>query len=133
MHAMAVGAHRHLGVALGPLHAVHARLVLLELIDPQPGVVLLHPFGVGVARGAEFRNLLALDLALPSRRAAHGFFRIVAVSVATMAGRTRESFLSVNILAVSLHADTQWLRQIGMAIEAGIFRLCEHRQRAAGQ
>src|ERR1017187_498464 len=85
MYTVAVSAHRDFDVNLRPLHAVYAGLVLLELIDPQPGVVFFHPFGIGVAGSAELRNLLALDLALPSRRATHRLFRIVAAGVATLA------------------------------------------------
>ena len=131
MHAVAIGAHRDFIVALGPLHSVHAGLVLLELIDAQAGVVLLHPLGIGVARGAKFGNLLALDLALPSRRPAHRLFRIIAAGVATMARRAGKPLLRVDVLAVSLHADTQRLRQIGMAIETGVLRLRESYQPAA--
>lgn len=67
MHAMTIGAHCNLGVAPGPLDAMHAGLVLLELINPQPGVVLLHLLCVGMTGRAQLRNLLALDFAFPSR------------------------------------------------------------------
>src|ERR1039458_5238545 len=111
MYTVAVSAHRDFDVTLRPLHAVYAGLVLLELIDPQPGVVFFHPFGIGVAGSAELRNLLALDLALPSGSAAHGLFRIVVAGITTVTGSAGEALLSVYVLAVGFDANAQRLRR----------------------
>ena len=122
--AMAIGANRDLAVALGPLGAVNAGLVLLELIDAQAGIVLFHPLGIGVAGSAEFGNLLAIDLALPSWLA-----RLIAFSGSSLVAsppwhaRTVSPFWRVDVLAVSLHGDAERLRQIGVAIETRILRL----------
>src|ERR1035441_10183412 len=48
-----------------------------------------------------------------------------------MARRACKPLLGVDVLAVSLHADTQRFRQIGMAIETGVLCLCESYQPAA--
>src|ERR1019366_1986885 len=50
-----------------------------------------------------------------------------------MARRAGKPLLRVDVLAVSLHADTQRLRQIGMALETGVLGLRKSYQSAANQ
>jgi len=123
MDTMAVCAHGDSAVSLGPLLTVHAGPILLELIHADARVVLLHSLGIAVTRGAQQRDLLALSLALPTSDTAHGPLGIIAIGVAAMAIGAGQSFLSVNILAERFYGDPQRLRQVGMAIETGIFCL----------
>jgi hypothetical protein len=85
MYAMAIRADGNLAVSLGPLGSVDARFVLLELINTKTGVVLLHPVRIRMTRSTKFRNLVAIDLALPACRPRHRLVGVITAGVAPMA------------------------------------------------
>src|SRR5262249_21211119 len=72
VHAVTIDAHRDVGVALRETLAVHAGLVLGQLVGPQGRVVLAYERGVRMTAAAEFRNLTAFDLAAEPSCLAHG-------------------------------------------------------------
>ena len=122
--AVAVDADGNLGVSGGEALAVHAGVVLGQLVGAQAGVVLAHVGGIGMARSAQLRNLFAIDLALPSGLAAHGLVGIVAGGVAAMATGAGEALLRVNVLAEFLRSDSAGGPSCaGVAIQAGVHGL----------
>ena len=72
VHAMAVDANRNLGISLQQPLAVHAGLILGQLVGTQRRVIYAHERAVGVAMAAEFRNLVALNFATKTGGLAHG-------------------------------------------------------------
>ena len=62
--AMAIDADRNLGVSRRQPFAVHAGVVLVQLVGAQAGVVLPDIGRIRVAASAQLRHLLAIDLAL---------------------------------------------------------------------
>jgi hypothetical protein len=69
------------------------------LIRPQAWVELAHERWIGMAASAQLRNLLAIDLSLPTGLAAHRLIRIIAGWIAPMTTRACETFLGVDVLA----------------------------------
>jgi hypothetical protein len=124
MDAMTVRTYSDFHITGCPLLSMDARLVLLELIHPEAGIVFLHQFGIGMARCAKLGDLSPLDLSFPVRSAAHRFVRIITVRIATVAAGACESFLEMDVLAELLRRDSKRFRQILMAIETGVLGLC---------
>ena len=120
VHAVAIDANGNLAVSGGEALAVNAGVVLVELIGAQAGIVSAHQVGIGVARAAKLRNLLAVDLALPAGLAAHGLRGIVAGCVAAVATGAGEALLGVDVLAEFFLRDPQIALHAGMAIETGV-------------
>jgi hypothetical protein len=73
-----------------------------------------------MATSAQLRDLLAINLALPSSLATHGFVWIVAGCVASVAASTSQTFLCVDVLAKLLLRYAQGVRQGGVTIQAGV-------------
>jgi len=96
---MAIRAHRDLGIATREALAVHTGVVLVQLVRAQAGVELPNVGWVGMAASAQPRNLPAINLAFPSRLAAHGFVGIVAGGVAAVTTGAGQAFLGVDVLA----------------------------------
>jgi len=71
VHSVTIHAHRRFRVALRKQLAMHAGLILAELVGAQRRVVVAHVRRVGVAFGAQRRNFLALDVAAKSGGRAH--------------------------------------------------------------
>src|SRR5471030_2747801 len=113
MHAVAIDAGGHGVVARSQAFAVHAGLILGELIDPLLRPELAHRFGVAVAGGAELGNRGARDVALKALLGAHGNFIIVRVAIAAVAVRASQSRLGMNVVRVLLG------RRLESGIEAG--------------
>ena len=84
VHSVAIYANGNFRIAFGEQFPVYARLVLAELIGPQPRIVLSHEVPIGMAASAERRNLAPLNLSPESRCFAHGvhvgFCRIASVA-----------------------------------------------------
>lgn len=122
MHSMTINANRDFRVAFGQQFAMRARLILTELVGPQPGIVLLHEARITMAAPAERRNLTALNLSPESNGFAHGihvrFRRIAAVAT-----RTGQSLLCMNILSEPCLRHLQWWVQRAVALHAGVGRL----------
>src|SRR6516162_1759038 len=72
MNAMAIDAHGHFGVTSGEEFAVHAGLVLGQLVGAQGRVVLPHESRIGVTTTAKLWDIFAADLAAKSDGFAHG-------------------------------------------------------------
>ena len=129
---MAIRADGNLGVSRRQALAVHAGVVLVQLVGAQAGVVLPHIGRIRVAASAQLRDLLAIDLALPAGLAAHGLVWIVAGCVAAVATGAGQALLRVDVLAELLLGDSQRVGQGGVAIQAGVRGLpitqarCEH-------
>jgi hypothetical protein len=81
---VAVDANGNFRIAFSKQFPMYARLVLAELIGPQPRIVLSHEVPIGMAAPAERRNLAALNFPPETRRFAHGvhvgFCRIASVA-----------------------------------------------------
>ena len=120
MHAMAIRAHGHLGVSARQALAMHAGVVLGQLIGAQAGVELPDIGRIGMATSAQLRDLLALDLALPARLLAHGLVWIGAGWVATVTTGAGQALLCVYVLAELLLSYSERLRKVGMTIQAGV-------------
>jgi hypothetical protein len=90
-----------------------------------------------MASAAQLRDLLAINLAFPTRLSAHGFAWIVAGWVASVATGARQTLLRVYVLAELLLTHSQGIRQCGVTIQARVRGLpitqarCEHDE--AGQ
>jgi hypothetical protein len=74
---------------------------------------------------AQLRDLLAINLAFPTRLPAHGFVWIVAGWVASVATGASQTLLCVYVLAELLRGHSQGIGQCGVAIQAGVLGLCE--------
>jgi hypothetical protein len=72
MNAMAIDAHGHLAVTSGEEFAVHAGLVLRQLVGAQGRVVLPHESRIGVTTTAKLWDIFAFDLPAKSYGFAHG-------------------------------------------------------------
>jgi hypothetical protein len=94
---MAVDANRNLGISLYQPLAVHAGLILRQLVGAQRRVVFAHERAVGVATAAEFRNLAALNLATKTGGLTHGI-HVCLGGVAAMTTGAGQPFLSMNVL-----------------------------------
>ena len=123
MHAVAIDAHRNLGVTDRPSLAMDTRSVLGQLIGSQAGVELANVCRIGMAASAQLGNLLALNLPLPSSLTAHRLLLIIAGWIAPMTTDAGQTFLSVNVLAEFLLSDSQGFRQGRVTIQAGVRRL----------
>jgi len=99
MNAVAIDANGYLDVSGSEALAVNACVVLVELICAQAWVVSAHEVGVGVARAAQCRNRLSVELALPPSLAAHGLRRIVTGRVAAVAADAGKALLGMDVLA----------------------------------
>ena len=73
-----------------------------------------------MAASAQIRDLLAINLALPTGLSAHGFAWIVTSRIAAVAASAAQAFLGMYVLAELLLADPQRIRQGGVTIEAGV-------------
>ncbi len=129
---MAIRAHGNLRVSSREALAVHAGAVLAELVGAQAGVELPNVGWIRMASSAQLRDLLAINLAFPTRLPAHGFVWIVAGWVAPVATGASQTLLCVYVLAELLLAHSQGIRQGGVTIQAGVRGLpvpqarCEH-------
>ena len=129
---MTIRAHCNLRVSSREALAVHTGAVLAQLVGAQAGVELPNIRRIRVARSAQLRDLLAIDLTLPPSLSAHGFIWIVAGWVAPVAAGASQTFLRVYVLAELLLAHSQRIRQGGVTIQAGVRSLpvtqasCEH-------
>ena len=70
--AMAIRADRNLGVSRREPFAMHAGVVLVQLVGAQAGVVLPDIRRIRVAASAQLRHVFVTDLALPAGLPAHG-------------------------------------------------------------
>jgi hypothetical protein len=118
--AVAIGADGYLCISGGKTLAMHAGVVLIQLVCAQAGVVLLHEGWIGMAGTAQLRDLFAIDLALPARLSAHGDVRFVATRVASMTACAGKTFLRVNVLAELLLRHSKRLRKGRVTVEAGV-------------
>ena len=123
MHAVAIDAHRNLGVTDRPSLAMDTRSVLGQLIGSQAGVELANVCWIGMASSTQLWNLFALNLSLPTCLAAHGLIWIVASWIATVTTGAGQTPLGVDVLAKFLLGDSQGFRQCGVTIQAGSRRL----------
>lgn len=122
MNAMAIGAHGHLGIALGEKLAVHAGLVLRQLVGAQGWVVLAHKRRIGVTAPAKLRHVLAPDLPAEFRGLAHGL-HVRLGGITAVAARAREALLRVDVPRKLLFADLKGRVEGSMTIKAGVLRL----------
>src|ERR1035437_8356420 len=127
--AVAIDADGDLGITGGEALAVHAGVVLVELVGAQAGVVGAQVARVGVATAAQLRNLLAINLALPSRLAAHGLVGIEAGGVTSVATDAGVALLRVNVLAEFFRGDLQGAVLGGVTVQAGVHGLRMSRAR----
>ena len=118
MDTMAIRAHSYFCVSHCQAPAVHAGVVLAQLVRAQAGVELADVGRVGMATSAQMGDLLSLNLALPPSFLTHGFIRIVAAGVAAVTTGTRQALLCVYVLAELLLGHSQRVGQSGMTIEA---------------
>ena len=134
---MTIRAHCNLRVSSREAFAVHTGVVLVQLVRAQAGIELPNIGGIRMATSAQLRDLLAIDLALPTGLSAHGLVGIVAGGVASVATGASQTLLCVYVLAELLLAHPQGIRQGGVTIQAGVLGLpitqarCEHDE--AGQ
>ena len=105
--AVAVGTNGDFDVASGQPLAMHAGLVLAELIGAQAGIELPHVCGIRVATSAQLRDLFAIDLALPSGFAAHCLIWIIFRGIAAVAAGARQALLRVDVVAEFFLAHAQ--------------------------
>ena len=69
--AVAIRAHRNFGITTRKAFAMHAAVVLVQLIGTQAGIELAHVLRMRMATSAQLRDLFAINVAFPSRFAAH--------------------------------------------------------------
>src|ERR1035441_9748335 len=98
MHAVAINAGGHPGVALRQVLAVHAGRIFGILVHSLRGVIFPHEVWIAVAPGAEFRHRRPWGHTYVSVGLAHGGLRIVRIGVAAVASRARESMLEVHAI-----------------------------------
>jgi hypothetical protein len=107
---MTIRAHCNLCVPSREALAVHTGAVLAQLVGAQTGVELPNIGGIRMATSAQLRDLLAIDLAFPTRLSAHGFVWIVAGWVTAVAAGTSQTLLCVDVLAELLLGHSQGIR-----------------------
>src|SRR5208283_356035 len=90
---MTIRAHCNLRISSRESFAVHTGWVLAQLVCAQAGVELPNIGRIGMTLSAQLRNLLVIDLALPTGLSAHGFVWIVAGWVASVAAGISQAFL----------------------------------------
>jgi hypothetical protein len=90
---MTIGADCNLCVSSREALAVHTGVVLVQLVGAQAGVKLPNIGRIRMATSAQPRDLLAIDLAFPTRLPAHGFVGIVAGWVASVATGASQALL----------------------------------------
>src|SRR5579863_9242809 len=98
MYSVAINANRDFRVAFGQQFPVDARLVLAELVGPQPRIVLFHQIRIAMAAPAQCGNLASLDLSVESGGFAHGI-HVGLRWIAAVATRARQSLLRMNVLS----------------------------------
>lgn len=96
--AMAVRADRNGGVALRKPLAVNAGHVLRVLIHSLAGVVFVHEGGVAMTPCAQFGDGRSRGLGNKAASAAHGHGGILGGRIPTVAGRTTETVLDVDVI-----------------------------------
>jgi hypothetical protein len=90
---MTIRAYCNLGVSSREALAVHTGVILGQLVRAQAGIELPNVGWIRMARAAQLRDLLAINLAFPTRLAAHGFVWIVAGGVASVATGASQALL----------------------------------------
>lgn len=125
---MTIRAHCNFGVTGSQAFTVHTGVILVQLVCPQTGVELPHVGWVGMATSTQLRDLLAIYLALPPGLAAHGFVGIVAGGIAPVTAGARQSLLCMYVLTELLLAHSDWIRQRGVAIQAGVGGLSKNQR-----
>jgi hypothetical protein len=88
-----IRAHRNLRVSGREAFAMHAGVVLVQLVGAQAGIELPNVRWIRMARAAQLRDLLASNLAFPACFPAHGFVWIVAGWVASVATGASQALL----------------------------------------
>ena len=76
-----------------------------------------------MATSTKWRDLLAVDLALPTCFTAHCFIWIVAGWISTVTVGASQALLGVDVLAEFLLGHAQGFRQGGVTIQAGVLSL----------
>ena len=119
MNSVAIGTDRDVRVALRELQAVHAGVILGQLVGAQRRVEPLHVVHICVTGPAQFGNLLARNVAAKSGAHRLGTGSVLSVSSVTCV--TTHSLVTVSIGPLS--SDLEGAFQLGMAVQARVFRL----------
>jgi hypothetical protein len=119
MHTMAIGTDSNLAITLGQQSAMHASLILVQLVSAQRGIVLTHECRVGVALPAQRWNCFAIWLATKPCRLAHRI-HVGLPRVPTVATGAGQSFLEVDILSKLILRNFERRVQCRMAIDARV-------------
>lgn len=120
VNAVTVDAYRSLGVSSGIALAMHAGVVLVQLVRTQAGIELFYVGRIRMTTSTQLWNLLAINLALESRLAAHGDGWIVTACVTSVTTGAGQTPLRVNVLAELFLSNSQRIRQSRVAIETGV-------------
>jgi hypothetical protein len=90
---MTIRAYCNLCVSSREALAMHAGVVLVQLVGAQAGVELPNIGRIRMATSAQLGDLLTIDLAFPTRLAAHGLVWIIAGGVASVAAGASQTLL----------------------------------------
>jgi len=116
MQSVTIGANCYLSVAECQPLAVHAGLVLGQLICAQRRVVLADESLIRVTAPAEFWDIFTFDLAAEARAFAHGI-HVRLRRVTPMATGACQPLLGMNVLGELFRSYLKGWVQSGMAIE----------------
>jgi len=120
VRAMTVCTNRDVLVALGEFCAVDAGVIERQLVRTKGRIETLHAVPIRMAGTAQFSDLRTTDMSLKTTTGGFGarlIFRIAAV-----AGGAIHAFVPVDTGGRLLHDDFEFALQLGVTVDANVFR-----------
>src|ERR1017187_823858 len=117
---MAIDAYGNFGVSSRKEFAMHAGVVLVQLVRTQSWIERFDISRIRMATSTQLWNLFAIDLALEPSLFPHGDGWIVAACIASVATGAGQALLRMDVLTELVLSNFQWIWQSRVTLQTGV-------------